>query len=60
MRFVIRFAKPGPDGEVVREKIVPVKTFGTALFNWHEAVATAVFHSQEGERIIAIIEEGYQ
>ena len=62
MQVVMRFVKPGPDGEQeeVRQKTVPVKTFGTQHFNWHEAVATAIFHAQSGERIVALYEEGYQ
>ncbi len=61
MQIVMRFAKRGSgDKETVREKVVPVKTFGTQHFNWHEAVAMAVFHAQPGERIVAIIEAGYQ
>jgi hypothetical protein len=57
----MRFAKRGKDDvETVREKVITVKTFGTQHFNWHEAVAAAVFHSQEGERIVAVIEAGYQ
>jgi len=61
MQVVIRFAKRGRDDkEIVREKIVPVKTFGTQHFNWYEAVAMAVFHVQDGERIVDIIEGGYQ
>lgn len=61
MQVVMRFAKLGRDGkETIREKVVPVKTFGTAHFNWHEAVATAIFHAQPGERIVAVIEGGYQ
>ena len=60
MQVVIKFAKRGRDNkETVREMVVPVQTFGTAHFNWHEVVAAAVFHAQEGERIVAIIEEGY-
>lgn len=61
MRVVMRFAKRGPSGkETIREKVVPVKVFGAAHFNFHEVVAAAIFHAQDGERIIAIIEEGYQ
>ena len=61
MRVVIRFAKRGNDDvEHVREKVIPVKTFGTQYYNWHEAVAAAIFHAQPGERVVAVIEEGYQ
>ncbi len=60
MQVVMRFAKRGKDDvERVREKIIQMKTFGTQHFNWHEAVAAAIFHAQEGERIVAVIEEGY-
>ena len=60
MQVVMRFAKRDKaDKEIVREKIINVKTFGQAHHNWHEAVASAVFHAQEGERIVAIIEGGY-
>ncbi len=60
MQLVMRFAKPGRDGEeLVREKVVTVKTFSTQHWNWHEAVATAIFHTQPGERIVAIFEEGH-
>ncbi len=61
MQIVMRFAKRGDDGEeTVREKIIPVKTFATQHFNWHEAVATAIYHARDGERIVALIMEGYQ
>lgn len=60
MQIVMKFAKRDTsDVECVREKVITVKTFGQAHFNWHEAVAAAVFHSQPGERIVAIIEGGY-
>ena len=61
MQIVMRFAKRGSDDvEHVREKVIAVKTFGTQHFNWHEVVAAAIFHAQPGERIVAIIEGGYQ
>lgn len=61
MKVVMKFAKLGNgDKETVREKVVPVRTFGTAHFNWHEIVAAAIFHTQPGERIVSISEEGYQ
>ena len=60
MNVVMRFAKRDSNGvDIVREKIIPVKTFGTAHFNWHEVVATAVFHARKGERIVFVAEEGY-
>ncbi len=60
-QLVIKFATREDDGtETVREKVITTKTFGTAHFNWHEIVAAAIFHGQEGERIVAVIEEGYQ
>ncbi len=61
MQVVMRFAKRGDDDtETVREKTVPLKTFATQHFNWHEAVAAAIYHAQDGERIVALFEEGYQ
>lgn len=61
MQIVLRFAKrDDSDAEHVREKVITVKTFGTQHYNWHEAVAAAIFHAQPGERIVAIIEVGYQ
>ena len=66
MQIVIKFAKPGHDDEnpfaleTVREKIVSVKRFGTAHFNWHEAVATAISHAQPGEHIVAMFDEEYR
>ncbi len=61
MQIIIRYAKRDKDnGEIVREKIIGMKTTGTQHFNWHEAVAVAIFHSQPGERIVALIEKGYE
>lgn len=61
MQIVLRFAKRGKDDqEYVREKVVTFKRQGAAHFNWNEAVAAAIFHAQSGERIVAIIEGGYQ
>jgi len=60
MQIVMRFAKRGNDErEIIREKVIEMKAFGTQHFNWKEAVAAATFHAQPGERIIAIIEGGY-
>lgn len=60
MQIVMRFAKRGKDDtETVREKVVDMKTFGSAHFNWTEAVAAATFHALPGERIVALIEGGY-
>ncbi len=62
MQIVMRFAKPGLDGEeeTVRQKVITVRTHSTQHFNWHEAVAAAIYHAQDGERIVAVIMEGYQ
>lgn len=60
MQVVMRFAKRDEnDVMCIRQQTVPVRTFGTAHFNWHQAVAMAIFHAQEGERIVSISEEGY-
>lgn len=61
MQIIIRYAKRDDnDVMIVRQKIVGMKTSGTQHFNWHEAVAVAVFHSQPGERIVALIEKEYE
>jgi len=60
MQIVLKYAKPGEDGvETIRTQTIDQKNRSNAHFKWHEAVATAVFHSQKGERIVAIIEGGY-
>ena len=61
MQIVMRFAKRGDnDVETVRQKVITVRTCSTQHFNWHEAVAAAIYHAQDGERIVAVIMEGYQ
>lgn len=60
MQIVVRYAKRGKDDrETVREKVIPLRKTTPGQWNWQEFVAMAVFHKQEGERIVAIIEGGY-
>lgn len=60
MSIVVRYAKRTKDNrEVTREVVLPVKRITPGNWNWQEFVAMALFHIQEGERIIAIIESGY-
>ncbi len=59
MQLILRFAKSGDKGETIREITIPVRSLGTAHFNWHEAVTTAIFHAKAGERIVALIIEGH-
>lgn len=62
MQLVIKFTKRGEDDAdaYVREKTITMKSFGVQHFNWHEAVAAAIFHAQPGERIVALFEEEYR
>jgi hypothetical protein len=61
MQLVIKFAKTGPDGkEIVRSVTRTIKIFPRGQpWNWHEAVATALWLKDKDERIVAIIEGGY-
>ena len=60
MQIVLRFVKQGSDSrEKTRTQVIQFRKFGTPHFNWNEAVAAAVFHAREGERIVMIAEAGY-
>ncbi len=60
MQLILRYAKRGKDDvETVRQTVVTMRTFGAQHYQWQEAVAAAIFHAQPGERIVAIIMEGY-
>ena len=60
MSIVIKYAKRGKDDvEHVRQQVIPLRKNTTGTWNWQEFVSIAIFHKQEGERIVAIIEGGY-
>lgn len=60
MQLVVKYVKRGKDDrERIREKVIPLRKTMPGAWNWQEFVSMAVFHKQEGERIVAIIEGGY-
>ena len=60
MEITIKYAKPGDSGhEEYREKSLTFKKTDRATWNWLEFATAASFHRQDGERIVAIVEMGY-
>ena len=60
MQIVVKYVKRGKDdAERVRQQVIPVRRTTPGAWNWQEFVSMAVFHKQEGERIVSISEGGY-